>query len=100
MAKSILFFFKNATGEDIILGVFNALILHKNIGKTSKAEQSRIVEDDSYKQSAEMFPALLEKLHSHGWSTSTKTTSIESRDSFRLSLESKNAGKDGALDSS
>lgn len=96
--KTHLAFFKNVTGEDVIFGVLNALLLHKNISKTK--EQSNIVEDDSYKQTKEMFQTLLEQLHEHGWNTSTKTTSIESKDSFRFSLGSNSAGEADYPDSS
>ena len=83
--KMHLTFFKNATGKDIIRGVLHAFLCQKLVLSKGVMEEA-IMLNDSHTQCLEILPVLFDQLDQHGWSTSTETTSIESRNSFRLSI--------------
>lgn len=82
-----LVFLGDATGDDLIMGMYHAHRLKTVLANDSKVTGHHAIAA-SYAYARSDFPSLLSQLHSLGWKTGTEVTSIEASDSYRLSIQS------------
>lgn len=81
-----LVFFKEATGEDKIRGMYHAFLAHQQSTVLDGSNACAIVEA-AHEEVNEKFPIFIERLNDTGWKTGTEFTSLESRDAHRLFIE-------------
>lgn len=75
--KMDLLFFQNATGEDIIRGLYHACI----------SRDAALNDTQIAKQVEKKYPDLLKQLQESGWDTSTDVTTVERSQAKRIAIE-------------
>ena len=80
-------YFKDATGEGVIRGVYHAWMARKSLQSVESSCDKAEVVQSTYHQVEETFPTFLENLRQQGWNTSMDVTSIESSSSCRIDVE-------------
>jgi len=90
--KVQLSFLTSATGEDLMMGLLHAFLLHRQSSGTASQSSSLTSTmtitsiRESYAEAKSLFPQFVESVRKQGWRTDTALTNIEPSGAFRFTF--------------
>jgi hypothetical protein len=85
--KIDLLYFQEATGKDVIRGMYHACLLHRMTNQSIQGHSyldKKII--NAHQKVQDNFPTLLDELVAKGWNVDSDVTNIESTSSCRISV--------------